>query len=165
MPYHAYRRQRHGVGSTIKGFRRWRKMEAVHAWYERQCVHHKWEHDVSNLHVLLLQDGPPYTSKNDKEIKKKVKESFLCRNPDCVLVLNQKADKRRDNLSALAIGQNGQCYLLFQETFPELSTKISHCNTDFINKTASFFNARECWDIGHDANNRGKSKAFEKNGY
>ncbi|ORE02037.1 hypothetical protein BCV72DRAFT_245481 [Rhizopus microsporus var. microsporus] len=90
-----------------------------------------------------------------KEIKTKVKESFLCRNPDCVLVSNKKAAKPRDNLSALAIGLPGLCSLLFQETFPELSAKISHYNTDFINKTAS----------GHDASNRGKSKTFEKNGF
>ncbi|CEI87086.1 hypothetical protein RMCBS344292_01506 [Rhizopus microsporus] len=101
----------------------------------------------------------------DKEIKTKVKGSFLCRNPDCVLVSNKKAVKPRDDLSVLAIGLSGLCSLLFQETFPELSAKISHCNTDFINKTASFLNERECWDIGLDTINRGKSKTFEKNGY
>ncbi|KAG1178379.1 hypothetical protein G6F70_008462 [Rhizopus microsporus] len=106
------------------------------------------------MHVLLLQAGQPHPSKNDKEIKKKVKESFLCRNPDCVLVSNKKAAKPRDSLPALAIGLSGLCLLLFQETFPELSAKISHCNTEFISKTASFLNARECWDTGHDASNR-----------
>ncbi|ORE22207.1 hypothetical protein BCV71DRAFT_271250 [Rhizopus microsporus] len=77
----------------------------------------------------------PIHRKIVKDIKTKVKGSFLCRNPDCVLVSNKKAIKSRDNLSALAIGLSGLCSLLFQETFPELSAKISHCNTDFLNKT------------------------------
>ncbi|CEI97795.1 hypothetical protein RMCBS344292_11920 [Rhizopus microsporus] len=89
-----------------------------------------------------------------KDTKTKVKGSFLCRNPDCVLVSNKKPIKSRDNLSALAIGLSDLYSLLFQETFPELSAKISQPNTDFINKTASFLNARECWDTGHDANSR-----------
>ena len=96
----------------------------------------------------------------DKDIKTKVKGSFLCRNPDCVLVSNKKAIKSRNNLSALAIGLSGLCSLLFQETFPELSAKISHCNTEFIYKTASFQNAIECGDTGHDAICRDKSKTF-----
>ncbi|KAL4212492.1 hypothetical protein AB4K20DRAFT_1975853 [Rhizopus microsporus] len=73
-----------------------------------------------------------------------------------------KKSRKKDSLPALAIGLSGLCLLLFQETFPELSAKISHCNTEFISKTASFLNARECWDTGHDASNRGKSKTFEK---
>ncbi|KAL4214657.1 hypothetical protein AB4K20DRAFT_1974178 [Rhizopus microsporus] len=131
--------------STTKGFRRYGGK-----W--KQCMH------GMNVNVRITNEN--MTSQtcmycfsklvhsihrkmiNDKEIKKKVKGYFLCRNPDCVLMLNQKA-----------------------ETFPELSAKISHCNTDFINKTASFLNARKCWDIGLDANNQGKSKTFEKNGY
>ncbi|KAL4205650.1 hypothetical protein AB4K20DRAFT_1953109 [Rhizopus microsporus] len=126
MPYHVYRRQRHGGRLNSKGIQTiWWKMEAVHAWYERQCLHHKREHDVSNMHVLLLQAGQPHASKSDKEIKKKVKGSFLCRNIDCVLVSNKKAVKPRDDLSALAIGHSGLCSLLFQETFPEISAKTA----------------------------------------
>ena len=71
----------------------------------------------------------------DKEIKTKVKGSFLCQNLDCVLVSNKKAVKPRDDLFVFAIGLSGLYSLLFQETFPELSAKISHCNTDFLNKT------------------------------
>ncbi|CEG83428.1 hypothetical protein RMATCC62417_17350 [Rhizopus microsporus] len=127
-----------GVGSTIKGYRRYGGK-----W--KQCMHGMNINLDHPIHRKVIKG---------KNIKTKVKGSFLCRNPDCVLVSNKKAAKPRDNLSALAIGLSGLCSLLFQETFPELSAKISHYNTDFINKTASFLNTRECWDTGHDASNR-----------
>jgi hypothetical protein len=72
-------------------------------------------------------------------------------------VSNKKAARPRDDLSALAFGLSGLYSLLFQETFPELSAKIIQSNTEFINKTVSFLNERECWEIGLDAINRGKS--------
>ncbi|CEG74258.1 hypothetical protein RMATCC62417_09496 [Rhizopus microsporus] len=157
-----------GVGSTIKGSRRYggKWKQCMHEMSVKVCIRNENMISQTCMHYSCKLDNPMHRKTiNDKEIKKKVKGSFLCRNPDCVLVLNKTAVKPRDDLSALAIGLSGLCYLLFQETFPELSTKFSHCNTDFINKTASFFNARECWDVGLDANNRGKSKTFEKNGY
>ncbi|ORE19630.1 hypothetical protein BCV71DRAFT_162879, partial [Rhizopus microsporus] len=43
----------------------------------------------------------------DKEIKTKVKGSFLCQNLDCVLVSNKKAVKPRDDLFVFAIGLSG----------------------------------------------------------
>ncbi|ORE21191.1 hypothetical protein BCV71DRAFT_277222, partial [Rhizopus microsporus] len=116
MPYHVYRRQRHGVGSTTKGFRRYGGK-----W--KQCMH------GMNVNVRITNEN--MTSQtcmycfsklvhsihrkmiNDKEIKKKVKGYFLCRNPDCVLMLNQKAVKPRDNLFAFAIGLSSLCSLLF----------------------------------------------------
>ncbi|CEI97435.1 hypothetical protein RMCBS344292_11567 [Rhizopus microsporus] len=154
MPYHVYRRQKHGVGSTIKGFRRYggKWKQCMHGMSVKVCITNENMTSQTCMYCFSKLDNPMHRKTiNDKEIKKKVKGSFLCRNPDCVLVLNKTAVKPRDDLSALAIGLSGLCSLLFHETFPELSAKISHCNTVFINKTASFFNTRECWDIGLDA--------------
>jgi hypothetical protein len=85
----------------------------------------------TNIYRFAKLDNPIHRKTiKDKEIKTKVKGSFLCRNPDCVLVSNKKAVKPRDDLSALAIGLFGLCSLFFQETFPELSAKISQSNTE-----------------------------------
>ena len=155
------------VDSTIKGFRRygekWR--QCMHGMNINVCITNENVTSQTCMYCFSKLDHPIYRKiDKDKDIRTKVKGSFLCRNSDCVLISNKKAIKSRDNLSALAIGLSGLCNLLFQETFPELSAKISHCNTEFINKTASFLNAREYWDTGHDASNRDKSKTFEKKG-
>ncbi|CEI91142.1 hypothetical protein RMCBS344292_14001 [Rhizopus microsporus] len=155
-----------GVGSTIKGYKRYggKWKQCMHGMNINVCITN--ENMTSQIYMYCFSklDHPIHRKViKGKDIKTKVKRLFLCRNPDCVLVSSKKAAKPRDNLSALPIGPSGLCLLLSQETFPELSAKISHCNTEFINKTASFLNARECWDTGHDASNRGKSKTFEKN--
>ena len=152
------------VGSTIKGYRRYggKWKQYMHDTNINVCITNE---NISQtcMYCFSKLDHSIYRKiVKDKDIKTKVKGSFLCRNPGCVLVSNKKAIKSRDNLSALAIGLSGLCSLLFQETFPELSAKISQSNTEFINKTAPFLNARECWDTGHDASNRGKSNVFEK---
>ena len=157
-----------GIGSTTKGFRRyggkWKQYK--HDIDVNVCITNENMTSQTCMYCFSKLDHSIYRKMiNDKDIRTKVKGSFLCRNPDCVLVSNKNAIKPRDDLSVLAIGHSGLCSLLFQETFPELSAKISHCNTEFINKTTSFFNARECRDIGLDAIDRGKSKTFEKNGY
>ena len=152
------------VGSTIKGYRRYggKWKQYMHGMNINVCITNE---NISQtcMYCFSKLDHPIHLKViKGKDIKTKVKGSFLCRNPDCVLVSNKKAIKSRDNLSALAIGLSGRCNLLFQETFPELSAKISHYNTEFINKTTSFLNKRECWYIGHDTSKRGKSKTFEK---
>ncbi|KAG1456908.1 hypothetical protein G6F57_015001 [Rhizopus arrhizus] len=146
-----------GIGSTTKGFRRyggkWKQYK--HDIDVNVCITNENMTSQTCMYCFSKLDHSIYRKiVKDKDIKTKVKGSFLCRNPDCVLVSNKKAIKSRDNLSALAIGLSGLCSLLFQETFPELSAKISHFNTEYINKTASFLNARECWDIGLDAIDR-----------
>ena len=153
------------VGSTIKGYRgyggKWK--QCMHGMNINVCITNENVTSQTCMYCFSKLDHPIYRKiDKDKDIRTKVKGSFLCRNSDCVLISNKKAIKSRDNLSALAIGLSGLCSLLFQETFPELSAKISHCNTEFIYKTASFLNARECWDTGHDASSRDKSKTFEK---
>ncbi|KAG1265047.1 hypothetical protein G6F68_003892 [Rhizopus microsporus] len=142
---------------------KWR--QCMHGMNINVCITNENVTSQTCMYCFSKLDHPIYRKiDKDKDIRTKVKGSFLCRNSDCVLISNKKAIKSRDNLSALAIGLSGLCNLLFQETFPELSAKISHCNTEFINKTASFLNAREYWDTGHDASNRDKSKTFEKKG-
>ncbi|CEI88079.1 hypothetical protein RMCBS344292_02479 [Rhizopus microsporus] len=146
-----------GIGSTTKGFRRyggkWKQYK--HDIDVNVCITNENMTSQTCMYCFSKLDHSIYRKMiNDKDIRTKVKGSFLCRNPDCVLVSNKNAIKPRDDLSVLAIGHSGLCSLLFQETFPELSAKISHCNTEFINKTTSFFNARECRDIGLDAIDR-----------
>ncbi|KAI8380052.1 hypothetical protein BD560DRAFT_388277 [Blakeslea trispora] len=58
-----------------------------------------------------------------------MKGAFQCLNPDC---------PDRDKLSALAIAISGITTLLFQQTLPAFSQTISHSNTEFNHKTASF---------------------------
>jgi hypothetical protein len=120
------------------------------------CITNERMTSQTCIYCFSKLDNPIHrkTIKN-KEIKAKVKGSFLCRNPNCVLVSNKKAVKPRDDLSALAIGLFGLCSLLFQKTLLELSAKISQSNTEFINKAVSFLYERECWEIGLDAINRG----------
>ncbi|ORE08292.1 hypothetical protein BCV72DRAFT_91333 [Rhizopus microsporus var. microsporus] len=91
----------------------------------------------------------PIQRKTEKgrQISFKSKGSFLCRNPKCVVVRNNKASKSRGPLSALAIGISGLCKLLFKQILPIFSPRISHSNTDFISITSSLLNTRE-WQ-GH----------------
>ncbi|KAL4213629.1 hypothetical protein AB4K20DRAFT_1887611 [Rhizopus microsporus] len=136
-----------GVSSTIKRYRRcdgkWK--QELYGMNVNVCITNESMTSQTCIYCFSKLDNPMHRMTiKDKAIKSKVKGSFLCRNPDCVLVLNKNAAKPRDDLSALTIGLSGLFSLLFQETFPELSTKISRSNTEFINKTASFLNEREC---------------------
>ncbi|KAL0145857.1 hypothetical protein V8B55DRAFT_1570552 [Mucor lusitanicus] len=57
-----------------------------------------------------------------KVFTKKVPGAFVCLNPDCVLQQFGRNAFARDRLSALAIGLSGVNQLLFQATFPQLSS-------------------------------------------
>ncbi|CEI91583.1 hypothetical protein RMCBS344292_05867 [Rhizopus microsporus] len=135
-----------GVSSTTKGFRRYggKWKQEFHEMDVNVCITNDSMMSQACIYCFskLVNTIHRKTIK-DKEIKTKVKGSFLCRDPDYVLVSNKKVVKLRDDLSAAAIGLSSLCSLLFQETFPELSTKISQSSTKFINKTASFLNEGE----------------------
>ncbi|KAI7881515.1 uncharacterized protein EV154DRAFT_41982 [Mucor mucedo] len=52
---------------------------------------------------------------------------------ECVSVLNAHSHKKRDTVSALAIGLTCVANLLFYTTFPSFHPNISQSNTDFQN--------------------------------
>ncbi|CEG68071.1 hypothetical protein RMATCC62417_04398 [Rhizopus microsporus] len=96
-----------GVGSTIKGYRRYggKWKQCIHGMNINVCITNENMTSQTCMYCFSKLDHPIHRKKiNDKEIKTNVKALFLCRNPDCVLVLNKKAIKSRDSLSALAIG-------------------------------------------------------------
>ncbi|CEI90541.1 hypothetical protein RMCBS344292_04863 [Rhizopus microsporus] len=135
-----------GIGSTTKEFRRYGEKwkQELHGMNVNVCIAKDSMTSQTCIYCFSKLVNPmPRKTIKDKEIKTKVKGSFLCRDPDYVLVSNKKAIKPRDDLSAVAIDLSGLSSLLSQETFPELSAKISQSNTEFINKTASFLNKRE----------------------
>jgi hypothetical protein len=68
--------------------------------------------------------------------------AFVCENPSCVSVKAKKALKRRNTLSAMAVGRSGFASLLFGAAFPQFDPKVSQFNTDNFNQNVtSFFSA------------------------
>jgi hypothetical protein len=143
-----------GVGSTIKGHRRYggKWKQEIHGRNTTVCITN--EHKTSQKCVYCF--SPVIHSQkrvpvNNKEILKECRGAFQCINPVCVSVKNKRPIQARDQVSAMAIGLSGLSTLLFQQTFPEFATKIvSQFNTDYINfTTASFFiqsEIRACCD-------------------
>lgn len=99
-----------GVGSSIKGFKRYGG---------------PWKEKIHGKATIVCKTDENYTSqtcvfcyaklihpvhqlvKNGQKIKKTSKGSFQCVNSHCVSVLNKRAVKSRDTFSALAIGMLG----------------------------------------------------------
>ncbi|OAD00506.1 hypothetical protein MUCCIDRAFT_185348 [Mucor lusitanicus CBS 277.49] len=135
-----------GVGSTIKGYRRyggtWK--QNLQGGNTHVCCTSEYMTSQTCMYCFSKLTHP--TSKQlvkGKVVTKKVAGAFVCLNPDCVLQQFGRNVFARDKLSALAIGLSGVNQLLFQATFPQLSRKFSDTSTDFINKTASFRSGRE----------------------
>jgi hypothetical protein len=57
--------------------------------------------------------------------------------------IKQKRDPPRDSLSALAIGISGLSEVLFGQTLPAFSRRISQSNIDYTQPTSSFLNERK----------------------
>ncbi|ORE01573.1 hypothetical protein BCV72DRAFT_217012, partial [Rhizopus microsporus var. microsporus] len=88
--------------------------QELHGMNVNVCITNESITSQTCIYCFSKLDNPIHRKTiKDKEIKIKVKESFLCRNPGCVLASNKKAVKPRDDLFALAIGLSGLCSLLF----------------------------------------------------
>ncbi|KAI9246549.1 hypothetical protein EDC94DRAFT_664910 [Helicostylum pulchrum] len=108
-----------GVGSRIKGFRRYGG---------------RWKEDIHDEATTIFVKG-------DKKFNGTSKGSFWCTNPLCVPVRYKSAIKSRDALSALAIGVAGLSTLLFGAESLPFNNRISRTSTeDYIIKTSTFFN-------------------------
>lgn len=76
--------------------------------------------------------------KEDKEVTKMIKGTFLCFNPRCSSVRNGRGASGRDRLSALSIAISGITVLLFQAMLFPYNPNISHFNTDFDTQLVTF---------------------------
>ncbi|KAI8368547.1 hypothetical protein BD560DRAFT_331027 [Blakeslea trispora] len=94
----------------------------------RTCVYcfHKPQHPK---HLIQVKGKTMYRN---------MKGVFHCLNPECPSVRNGRGVNGRDKLTALAIAISGITTLLFQQTLPAFTRTISHSNTRFNHKTASF---------------------------
>ncbi|KAI9269674.1 hypothetical protein EDC94DRAFT_645929 [Helicostylum pulchrum] len=109
-----------GVGSRIKGFRRYGG---------------RWKEDIHG-EATTLAHPVHQVVKGDQKFNRTSKGSFWCTNPLCVSVHYKRAIKSRDALSALAIGVVGLSTLLFGAEPSPFNDKISRASTeDYIIKT------------------------------
>ncbi|PHZ09987.1 uncharacterized protein RHIMIDRAFT_41440 [Rhizopus microsporus ATCC 52813] len=78
-----------GVGSTIKGYRRYggKWKQCMHGMNINVCITNENMTSQTCMYCFSKLDHPIHRKViKGKEIKTKVKGAFLCRNPDCVLV-------------------------------------------------------------------------------
>ncbi|CEG79069.1 hypothetical protein RMATCC62417_13582 [Rhizopus microsporus] len=144
------------VGSRIKGFMRygghWKSKK--HSLYTTVCITN--EHNTSQTCIYCFNklSHPVRTvHRNGASRLRTVNGAFVCENPSCVSVQAKKAVKRRDTMSAMAIGLSGLATLLFGENFPQFDPIVSQSNTDkFKANATSFFSANEDRPVVNDSN-------------
>jgi hypothetical protein len=154
-----------GVGSRIKGFRRyggaWK--QNIHGQYTNACITNERNTSQTCVFCFNKLDHPKCRKMmNGKEVLVNCKGSFVCRNPECPLLKRKRATQSRDKTSALAIALSGLSMLLFRQTFHPFSN-ASHCNTDFNNETTAFLTERARMGCS-DATIRGKQTIMKKDG-
>lgn len=133
-----------GVGSSIKGFRKYggKWKEKIHAESVNVCVTN--ENLTSQTCVfcfgLLSHPRIKKQAKNGKIYTRTINGSMYCTNPACISVIKKQAIKARDSLSALAIGLVGLTTILFGAPLPPFSSsKINNNDIENFNfKTSTF---------------------------
>ncbi|ORE10887.1 hypothetical protein BCV72DRAFT_195294, partial [Rhizopus microsporus var. microsporus] len=103
-----------GAGSRIEGFHRyggkWKQM--IQGKYTNVCITDEYMTPQTCLYCFSKLSHPiQRKTEKERQISFKSKGSLLCRNPNCVIVKNNKTSKSRNSLSALAIGISGLCKL------------------------------------------------------
>lgn len=132
-----------GIGSRIKGFRRyggtWK--EGIHAEAASVCITNENLTSKTCVFCFSRLNHPRVSqTKNSRKFEKKILGTLYCTNPLCVSVIAKRAIKCRDSLSALAIGLVGLSTVLFDAPFPQfISNIISQNNAEeYLKKTSSF---------------------------
>ncbi|KAI9477872.1 MAG: hypothetical protein EXX96DRAFT_484224 [Benjaminiella poitrasii] len=132
-----------GIGSRLKGHLRyggnWKPVK--NSLYTSVLVTN--EHNSSQTCLFcykkLTHPVGAMTNKKGEKRRKTTLGSFVCLNPLCLSVLSGEATKRRDTMSAMAIGLSGLANFFFGVTFPEFDPSISQLKTEMFNKNATDF--------------------------
>lgn len=131
-----------GVGSRIKGFRRYggRWKEQMHGEAVNVCITD--ENRTSQTCLFCYNKLIHPKTQTGENRYRSIKGTLLCANPLCISVIKQKAAKSRDALSSLAIGLVGFSTVFFG-TGPPSFNSTSQLNTgDFLQITSAFLNER-----------------------
>ena len=137
-----------GVGSRIKGFRRygggWK--EQLHGTHVNVCItnEHMTPQTCIYCYQKLCHPKAMLTKKN-KQVSQEIKGALMCVNPKCVTMKSGRSTKSRNALFSLAISLSGltQC-LIGSPLLPFAQPQISQFNTDTVNKLSwSFAPARD----------------------
>ncbi|KAI8359094.1 hypothetical protein EDC96DRAFT_596194 [Choanephora cucurbitarum] len=130
-----------GVGSRIKQHLRYGGIwkQDNHARYTTASIIN--ENNTSQTCVYCfqkIQHPKQLIPVEGKTVYRNMKGALHCLNLECPSARNSRGVSGHDKLSALVIAISGITTLLFQQTLPAFSRTISHSNTDFNRKTASF---------------------------
>lgn len=126
----------HWLCSLGQGIRCWFiKGHLKYGGQWKQEIHGRYTHAVITDEYVTSHTCIYCYSKLDCHTHKKVlkgkttyhksKGSFLCCNPNCILLRTRKSAKCRNDLSVMAIGLSGLAKVLFQEILPAFKTAPS----------------------------------------
>ncbi|CEG63524.1 hypothetical protein RMATCC62417_00653 [Rhizopus microsporus] len=117
-----------GIGSTIKGYRRyggqWKQNR--HSKDVAVCItnEHKTSQTCTYCFGQLRRPTARYLV-SGKTVKRRVKATFTCFNRQCILWQERRSCQTRDTVSAAAIALSSLTMTLFGETLPPFNPKIS----------------------------------------